>query len=315
MREPQFGRVEFDGRRRSLPTGVERVADDRVPEVCEVRADLMGAAGVQGDRKQGLVGSPLEDPPVRDRRFAGIDHGAPVVERGITTEWCVESAGIADHGTLDERVVLPSDRPAREQPTDRVVNRGSFGHGDEPVRGAVESVGRIRSPRGPRVTRPRTCVPQQRVDQRVPAVRADGVDVHAGRLVADDEIVILVRDGDRVVERHQRILDRADEAHDVTREYLVGYPAAAAVDGDATLRDERSDLADRHGHEMGLREIDQPHRLRAVGHHETVDDGRLRSCAGETPRSSTSATTLSGSRPRAVRDRAGEARHPRGIGR
>ncbi len=315
MWEPQFGCVELDGRGRTLPTGIERVAADRVPEVCEVRADLMGAAGVQGDRKQGLVGSPLEDPPVRDRRFAGIDHGAPVVERGITTEWCVDSAGIADHGALDERVVLPSDRPAREQPTDRVVNRGSFGHGDEPARGAVESVGRIRSPRGPRVTRPRTRVPQQRVDQRVPAVRADGVDVHAGRLVAHDEIAILVRDGDRLVQRHERILDGTDQAHDVAWEYFVGHPASVPVDGHAAVRDERSDLADRHGHEMGFREIDQPHRLRAVGHHETVDDGRLRSCAGETPRSSTSAATLSGSRPRAARDRAGEARHPRGIGR
>ena len=105
------------------------------------------------------------------------------------------------------------------------------------------------------------------------------MDVHPGRLVAHDEIVVFVRNRDRMVERHQRFRDRARQFQDIAGDNAFIHTAAVTVDRDALLRDERSDRPDRHRHEMGLDDVDQPHRWVRVVQHKSFDR-RLRSCAG-----------------------------------
>ncbi len=152
------------------------------------------------------------------------------------------------------------------------MHGGALGDGDESVGAAVESVGGTRPPRSPVVAGARAGVLQQRVDQRVSAVTADGVDVHPRRLVAHDEVAVFVRDGDRAVERQQRVNNGADQLEDITGDHTVVHTAAVTVDGDALFRDERPNLTDRHGNQMGFDDVDQPHRWVGIVQHETVDD-------------------------------------------
>ena len=54
-----------------------------------------------------------------------------------------------------------------------------------------------RAPAAPRLIAARTAVPEQRIEQRVVAVRSERMHVHAGRLVADEHVVVFVANNER----------------------------------------------------------------------------------------------------------------------
>ena len=160
MRELQIRGVKFDREGGSVPARVEGVTDDRVSEGREVGPDLVRAAGVQCDCKQGLVRSPFENSPVRDRRLPGGDHAAPVVERRVEPERSIDGSGIIGDDAFDERAVGPRHRSLSQLLAKCVMHGRPFGDGDESVGAAVESVGGIWAPGSPVVTWARAGVPQ-----------------------------------------------------------------------------------------------------------------------------------------------------------
>jgi len=70
--------------RRSPPAALERVADDRMTDAREVRADLMRAAGLEHELEQRVIARVLDPRVVRDSASTALldrNHGAAVVTR------------------------------------------------------------------------------------------------------------------------------------------------------------------------------------------------------------------------------------------
>ena len=165
---------------------------------------------------------------------------------------------------MDERAIAALDRVGGKLPAHAVVDLRVLRDRDEPARGAIEAMQRTRTPRPPRLIVARAAVPEQRVEQRVLAMRAERMDVHARRLVADEQVVVLVADHERErlgPQRDGRDRSGVDDDHVVGAD-RVRDPARAAADRERTARDQAADLVDRNDDEMCLRVVDEAHRYR-----------------------------------------------------
>ena len=79
---------------------VDRISDDRMADVGQVRAELMGAAG---QRPQPELGSAMECPSDTPKRAATASFGVASVTRRLTLQpgqWCIKAA-TSDQHTID----------------------------------------------------------------------------------------------------------------------------------------------------------------------------------------------------------------------
>ena len=99
-------------------TAVDAIAQHRMAEVLEVQADLMLAAGLEGQFEQGAGrAEPLADHEVRDRRQRRLAaSGQPPPAGGVGVgDRCVDGAGVVGRSAHDQRDVLPVEGVRAEQ--------------------------------------------------------------------------------------------------------------------------------------------------------------------------------------------------------
>jgi hypothetical protein len=130
--------------------------------------------------------------------------------------------------TLDEREVLAPDLAPRQRLLQAAVHRVALGHDEQPRGVAVQAMDDARPPGVVAARR----APGQRLGQRALAVPARRMHDDAGRLVDDDEVLVLV--GDREV-GHRRIGVGRDARlrRVVDRHLLAGADAVVLAHGGA----------------------------------------------------------------------------------
>jgi len=124
----------------------------------------------------------------------------------------------------------------------------------------------VRAPAPPRLIAARAAMPQECVDQRVLAMRPERMHVHAGRLVDDEHVVILVVHDERQrLRSHRARRDRRGlDGHHGTLRHRIRDRSRTPVDRQRAALDQLADLADRQDDEMRLRVVDQPQRYRPI---------------------------------------------------
>src|SRR5439155_3720357 len=109
-----------------LRAGVHRIADDRVAEVFEVDADLMGAARAQGASQQRDVTEWLDDSVIGDRgaTSASYNRHAFAIARIASDRSLDRSAVLFRFAVNDRQIFFSNVRPrGGERPVGRVVLR------------------------------------------------------------------------------------------------------------------------------------------------------------------------------------------------
>ena len=86
MVKPQLNRVQRDRDRAPIAALVQRVADDRMTEAREVRADLMRATGRELELDVRAIGVALDHAVMSDGRRTVRDDRAAIVVEWIATE-------------------------------------------------------------------------------------------------------------------------------------------------------------------------------------------------------------------------------------
>ncbi len=189
---------------------VDRVPGDRVPDRLEMDADLVGPPGDEVELEQGPGAEPLADPVARDRWPAVRDDRHPGPMLRIAADRRLDPPGVRGDTALDEglvgllhpaglelghqaglgSIVLGDHQQAARVAVEAMDDPGPAHAGDPAVFGAA----------GPA---------EQGVDERPRRVSSRRMDDEPGRLVDDEQVVVLVDDAQRDrlaadVERHDR---------------------------------------------------------------------------------------------------------------
>ena len=205
MPELQDGRVKRlppEGFQRQRPCtvpapAIHRVANHRTADMGHMDPDLMGPAGVElgphqaGDRRQGG--------PKRFSSQYSVTARLPLVWRTAmrlrSTGWRPIGASIvpslAFGAAPDQRLVDAGQVVGGEQLRERLVGGVVLGHHHDPRRVLVEPVDDPRPPHAADARQAVAAMGEQGVDQRLVGVAGRGMDDQPGRLVEDEEIVIL----------------------------------------------------------------------------------------------------------------------------
>ena len=178
------------------PRPVDRVARHRVAEGGEVDADLVGAARDQVELEERPAREPLAD-PVAGRRRPAVRRPRPSAVRSlrVAPDGRLDPADRRGDAALHQRQVGLADAARLELGHQRRLG-GVVAGDDQQARGvAVEAVDDAR-PRDARDAAVVVAARQQGVDERAPPVPGRRVDDQAGRLVDDQQVVVLVDDLD-----------------------------------------------------------------------------------------------------------------------
>ena len=176
---------------------VLRIADDRVAGVGEMDADLVRAAGLEGDVEQAEVAEPARDPNQADRapaaRIFGVDgaHVAAAVGGHVLAQRDVDHLERRRPVADDQRRIALGDGPPRLARAQVVLQRDQrrprLGD-EEQTRGllveAVDELEELARPGAPHLL------------DHAEALAAAAVDGDAGRLVDADDRFVLVDDGE-----------------------------------------------------------------------------------------------------------------------
>src|SRR3569832_2774909 len=175
--------------------------------------DLMGSSGLELELDDRAAAEILDHAVAGDGALAIRDDRPSVVVTGIAP---VRTSVLALPGlpAVDGRAVAAVQRPRGELAAMRVVGGRGLRERDEPAGAAIEAMGRPRPVTRPRLIGTRARDPQHRVEQRAGAELAERMDVHAVRLVDDDERVVIEHDRERVI--------FGNEAAGVGRELVAG---------------------------------------------------------------------------------------------
>ena len=215
---------------RTAPRGagaIDRIARDRVADGVEMDPDLVRPPGHQVELEQGPLGEPLANAIAGDRRAAvGHDrHLRPVLR--VAPDRRLDAADGGGHAALDERQVRLLDPAGLELGHDRGLRRVGPGDHQQPARIAVEAMDDARPlDAGDAAPGLAVAVRQERVDQRAARMTGRRVDDEAGRLVDDQQVVVLVDDPQRDVGRGREI--EGDRLRDVDRSSVPGPTIAFA---------------------------------------------------------------------------------------
>jgi hypothetical protein len=182
-----------------LAACVKGVAEERMAEVLEVDADLMGAAGVEGTLDEGAdAGELLEDAPagtggasaaVEDGHFFSMDGMAADGILDGAAAWAGEVA--ADEGEVDLRH-RPAGKLAGEMGVGEVVLCDDQAAAGVLVQ-AMDDAGALLAADGAEGA----AMGQQGMDERMAGVASGGMDDEAGGLVEDEEVRVFVEDIER----------------------------------------------------------------------------------------------------------------------
>src|SRR5688572_17277815 len=256
---------------------VHRVADDRVADRAQVHADLVRAAGRDGDLQQR---DPLQVAGGGDAR-----HGVPRAPRPrghlLTVAW-IAPDGLVDpaprlHDAPDERDVLLLHLAIVELARELLVRAIVLGDDHEPGRAAVEAVDdpRPQFPADPAEVRD---VVQQGVHERAAVMSRGGMDDHPRGLVEHHQVRILVNDAERQRLRERR---RGGRRRNLDRERLPradGRARAKLFPGSAddAVFDQSLDLGPREVRYQGGQEVVEAEAVVFLLDHDLPARGRGR---------------------------------------
>ena len=206
-------RVERSARRRRKQAGlgfeagaIGLVAQDRMPDVRKMHADLVGAAGFQRAGEQARhrlavgAGKTLQQLPMGDRVAPAFAHRALVARMRVAFERGVDDAARPVGHAPDEGKVaalqwaLGFVGELRRQCTVRLIG---LGHHHQPAGVLVEAVHDAGPLDAADAGQAVAAMRDQRVDQRALGVAGGGMHDQAGRLVDHDERVVLVNNIER----------------------------------------------------------------------------------------------------------------------
>ncbi len=186
--------------------GIGFVAHDRVADMGEVDADLVGAAGFEHAGEQAgdwLAVEPaigLAQLPMRHCRPAALAHGAflaverAAVERGVNH--ALRAAGCAP-GEREIAALQFAGELVGELLRQRAVGTIVLGDHHQPGGVLVEAVDDARPLDAADTGKTFAAMRDQRVDQRAGGMSGGRVDDQAARLVDDDQVVVFVDDVQR----------------------------------------------------------------------------------------------------------------------
>src|SRR6185312_2232866 len=249
------------------------IADDRMADRGEVDADLVRAAGLQRalDERRDRVALAWRD--MRARRAAALDDGHRRARHRMAADRRIDGDRALDVAPCDREVVAM--HVARgERARQRGLRLRRARDDEEAARVLVEAV----HDAGARDAGERRRVVQQRVLQRAAAVARARVDDETGRLVDDDDRVVLVhdRERDRLAGVRRVGLDgRRGDAQPLAAGEAMTRRAHGAVDGDVAGGDPALDAVARMLRQQAC-ECQVESQARHFRRHDDVVGGGLR---------------------------------------
>ena len=271
------------GREAAPHPAVEGVARDGVADACQMHADLVGAAGGDGDGGQGQAAQPLgaRDPGDGRAGAAGPRRYLPPVD-GVAAERRVDAAPGVQQAPRQPQVRLV-DLAVRELPGQPGVGRVVLGDHHQSRRAAVEAVHDAGPLLAADAAEPGDVV-QQGVHQGAPVVAGGGVDHHARRLVDHRDVGVVVQDDQRQRFRGRRRrcrrrnlqVDHVAGAHGPARPDRPPVQERAALPNQALNLRPRSLRHDRRHEVIEARAVVRLGDLQALG----VRGGRRRPARG-----------------------------------
>jgi hypothetical protein len=270
MREREPRRVE------ELPVETEvaadavgRVACDGEADRRKVNADLVHTPGFEADAEECMSREQLLELEVCDglARCVCVERLTRRVA-AVTADRCLDPPGARPRLAPDEGDVLTLERTVADELLEAFVRLLRARHDEEARRVAVETVDDARAIL---VTTRRTVL-DEGLRERAARVSRAGVHDDAGRLVDDEEVVVLVRDS----EVGARLLRRGRTLGQLERDLLAGLHAIAlraalAVDGDRLRAQKSLGVGARTELVEGGEEAVEP-RARGVSGDEDAND-------------------------------------------
>jgi len=259
--EERTARAEAGPEPPPLPVaaGVERVADDRVASVAQVRSDLVGAAGLGLGVDERAGADERAHREARDRGAAAVADRLRLAAGAGAGERRVDDEVAPGRVAVDQRDVATPDRMCYEC-TDRLaVGFVALGDGEDTRGSPVETMDDPRTQRTLDEAE-RDPEPTEGVDQRAGGPAVAGSDRHAGGLVDEGEVRVLAEDRDRDGLGQELGPRRGAEDDDHLSDREAGRAGAdgAAVQTDAAGGDEAADLGDGDGEPLGDDDIEAP---------------------------------------------------------
>ena len=180
---------------------------------------------------------------------------------GMIADRGVDDVAVELRHARDDRQVLLLDRAGLELGGERVVGLVVLGDDDHAARVAVEPMDDAR-PRRPAALAHRAEMMGQRPGERAVPMPLGRVDDHPGRLVHDDDRIVLVQDVERDVLRHGPFARHFELEHrdDVALAQLQRRPAGGVVDANLAGLDRPLQRGPAEGRAAARRET-----RRAVG--------------------------------------------------
>jgi hypothetical protein len=159
---------------------------------CEMDADLMRPAGLEADSQERMAREELHDVEVGDSiaRRCSVERDAGRVG-AVASDRRLDAPAARARPTLHEREILALDLARPQKPLQAAVSLVRTRYHEEARGVAIEPVHDSGS-LGLRPTRNRMA--QKAVDERARRVPGRGVDDEAGRLVDDEQVLVLIRD-------------------------------------------------------------------------------------------------------------------------
>src|SRR5712692_335221 len=178
--------------------GVLPVAHDRVSDVREMHADLVGAPGAERHAQQIGLREARGHPHVRDRVAPPRQHRHALAIRGMTRDWRLDVHGALRKVAPGERRVHALDLAPFDHAGEAAVRKVGL-RDEQQARGvAVEAVHDPGPPFGGTLCE-RGAAFHEHVDQRVVPVTGARVHDQTRRLVEHRELLVFVREGEVAV--------------------------------------------------------------------------------------------------------------------
>ena len=208
-------------------SAVHRVPHDRMAQMRQVQANLMGSAGLELDLQIGVAAKALDQPVVGDRPppVRAHRHAEPV--GAMPADGLIHGpASGHDAGTHGE--VLALDAARHELARKRSLRLQGSGHDQQAAGVLVEPMD---DPGARQLPRARIQT-EQRILQRVGGIPGPRMHHQAGGLVHHEHVAILMDQGERnVLRQHLPLRNFRAHAHDDARSRLYDVPWPARLAG------------------------------------------------------------------------------------
>ncbi len=178
-------------------SAIDTISHEGMPRFGEMHPYLVGPAGFQSQLHEGYARISGQDLPVGDRvlSLSGSPRHSLAVHR-MTADGRLDASLVVTRGPEDEGEVDPLDGMFTELTGESVVGSVVFG-GNENSGSVLIDPMHDAGAQTPTNARKVAAVPEKCVDQRSSGCAGPRMNRHAGRLVYDDDVAVLMEDCQR----------------------------------------------------------------------------------------------------------------------